>query len=40
MDQIGSNRPKWTELTKLDRIDRSGLNGPYGLNMTELTKVD
>ena len=40
MNQIGTNRPKWTVWTKVDRIDRSGLNGPYGLDGTEWTNVD
>ena len=51
MDQIGPNKPNWTELarlnrprltvwTKLDQIDQSGLNGPNGPSRTGLTKVD
>ena len=37
VDQIGLNRPNWT---KLDRIDRSALNGPYGPDWTKWTKQD
>ena len=32
LNQIGPNRPYWTELAKLDRID---LGGPYGPNWIE-----
>ena len=40
--KIGSNKPNWTKLTKLERIDQSALNGSYGPNgpnRTKLTKV-
>ena len=40
MNQIGPNRPNWTELVKLDRIDLSGLYGPNRPNWTELAKLD
>ena len=39
MDQIGSNRPKWTVWAKLDGIDQSGLNGPNGSNWTEVEEI-